>query len=246
MTNLVTNELNVKQLTLFELEQHEKKIRDGLAKFVEVGKSIAEIINRKGYLQRGYKDAETYFEKEFGFSLRHGQRLIAAADTAETVKRITGGDAPKNEAAARVLAPIAKDEKVVKRVEAELKKSKKTFATATAEKIQEVVERVTNKHKPVGADSKLPAAAPTLFIAQDPTKATQAATRDECPNCRRVPLAYHQSESDDGEKIWTCDNCNHSVALSVAVAVAAVHCPECGKPITGGDDFCAACGALFS
>ena len=245
MTQLATaSEPIYKQLTLLELERHEKVIREGLARFVEVGTSVAEIINRKGYLARGYKDPETYFEKEFGFSLRHGQRLMAAAQTTAAIKQITGGDAPKNEAAARVLAPIAKDEKTVKRVAAELKKRKQSFATATAEKIQVVVEKVTGKSK---ADPKSEAAAPqpTLFVASNPDKVVSAATRDKCPNCHNVPLAYRQAVSDDGRKIWRCDSCNVSVALSIAVAVAAAQCPECRKPIVPDDDFCAYCGAVL-
>lgn len=91
MTQLKTSEPTFKQLTMFDLEKLEKRIADGLAKFVEVGQALAEIQNREGYKLRGCKTMEEYCEKQFGFSLRHGQRLIAAADTAEKVKQITGG-----------------------------------------------------------------------------------------------------------------------------------------------------------
>lgn len=228
------------QLTLLDLEKLEKRVTEGLAKFVEVGQALAEIQAREGYRLRNCKTFEEYCEKQFGFSLRHGQRLIAAAETATAVQQITGGDAPKNEATARVLSPLAKDEKVIKRVEAELKKSKKTFATATAEKIQEVVERVTGKTKPAANGDAKAAPQPTLFVAANPDKVRAAASHTECPNCHVTPNAYTRALDS-----FTCSNCAHPVALSVAVVVAAANCPECGKPITPDDDFCSECGAIL-
>ncbi len=243
MTQLTKNENpNLKQLSLFDLEKLEKRILDGERKaregFIEIGTALDEIITRRGYLQRGFKTPEEYCEKHLKFSLRHGQRYIAAARAAKQIERVTG-ETPRNEAAARVLTSIASDEKTVKRVEAELKKSKTSFAQATAEIIQEVVAKVTGKSAPSKPKDE-PAPTPTLFVATSPTQAAQAATRDECPHCHSTPQSY---VSHGGG--WHCGKCEQPVAISIAVAVAAKQCPECEKPITPGDDFCAHCGAIL-
>lgn len=240
MPHLVNPNPTVKQLSLFDLEKLEKRIAEGLAKFIDVGQALAEIQAREGYKLRGHKTFEEYCDRQFGFSLRHGQRLIAAAETAQKVQQITGGDAPKNEATARVLAGIAKDEKIVKRVEAELKKSKKTFATATAEKIAEVVERVTGRSKVDNGKASSPAPQPTLFVATDPSKAAHSATRDECPNCHTTPDRYvHLGES------WHCGHCDHIVAISIAIAVVVSRCAKCNAIVGTSDDFCNTCGEVL-
>lgn len=245
MTQLANPKHTFVQLTLLDLEKLEKRVTEGLAKFIEVGQALAEIQNREGYKLRGHKTFEEYCEKQFGFSLRHGQRLIAAAETAQEIKKLTGGDAPKNESAARVLAPIVKDEKTVKRVEAELKKRKQTFATATAEKIQEVVERVTGKTKAESGVRKEEMPQPTLFVAADPTKAAQAATHAECPHCHIVPSEYYSYMPENGEKVFICGNCKEVVALQVTAAVAAKRCPICNSVVGANDDFCGKCGEVL-
>lgn len=224
-----------KQLTLFDLETLEKKVRAGLAQFMEVGESLAKIRDLEGYRLRGYKDFSSYCEKELHFSLRQGQRLIAAAETAETVKKLTGGDAPRNEAAARVLAPIAQDEKVVQRVASTLKKSGKSIGEVTAEKLQEVVARVTGKAPASnGKNGKVEVLAPALKDI--------ASLNDKCPNCGRVPGDYifHVEHG------WQCGLCFKPVRLLVASAVVDFKaCPTCGRRVDPAAVMCEACGEVL-
>lgn len=239
MTQIIKPNQNLKQLTLFDLEKLEKNVTEGLAKFIEVGQALAEIRDRDAFRLRGHRTFEEYCEKQFGFSLRQGQRLIAAAETAETVKKITG-EAPRNEAAARVLSGIAGDEKTVKSVAAELKKGKKTFATATAEKIQEVVDRL--KGKAPSAAPKVdpvetqPTEPPRVYVMPTPI----VDTRDICPHCNEVPPSYQHSESG-----WLCGNCQRAVFIKVAVPTEAKHCPSCRAILNAQDDFCGSCGEVL-
>ena len=71
-----------KQLTLFDLEALETRIKAGLRTFIDVGSAIAEIRAAEGHKLKGYNSFEAYCEAEFGFGLRHGERLIQAAQTA--------------------------------------------------------------------------------------------------------------------------------------------------------------------
>lgn len=232
---LAKTDPQVVQLTLFDLEALETKVKEGLAKFMEVGNALAEIRDREGFRLKGYSDFEKYCEKELGFSLRQGQRLIAAAETAETIKRLTDGDAPRNEAAARVLAPVATDEKVVKQVQSQLKRSGKSIATATAEKLQEIVNRVTGKAAPAESNGK---ESKQEIIA--PVPASLAALGDECPNCHQRPQSYVW---DEERQEWICALCMQPV-LVVVSALAGKACPACGKPIGASDRICNSCGAI--
>lgn len=224
-----------KQLTLpgmskAELDRLEGKIRAGLKSFVEVGHALQEIRDKRGYLIRGYKSFDQYCEREFHFSLRQGERLMLAAQTAETVKKVTG-EAPANESVARVLTSVAKDEKILNKVVSNLKKRGQTIATATAEKIAEVVDQVVAKPKANGSG------------AEQPTPAEKAAApilqslSDACPGCKAVPTSYKHVPGG-----WECGDCGASVRLNTLPAEI-VLCKECGKPLFGAS-ICGVCGAV--
>ena len=80
------------------LERLEGTVRNGLAAFVEVGNALVQIREGKGYKLRGYDTFENYCEEKFGFSDRHGRRMIVAAQTAGKVKEVVGA-APVSESA---------------------------------------------------------------------------------------------------------------------------------------------------
>ncbi len=235
MTNTITKTRPPEQLTLpgmskEELARLESTIKQGLKSFMQVGHALQQIRDKRGFLLKGYKTFEAYCEKEFQFSLRHGERMMLAAQTSDTVKRITG-EAPANEAVARVLTSVAKDEGTLKKVARELKLSGKTFATATAEKVADVVTRVTSRTKGNGKDP-------------GPTPAEKAAApllqslSDACPSCHATPEIYQHRGGG-----YHCGACGSAVRLN-AIAVEIVLCKDCGKPIVGDAGYCTRCGSV--
>ncbi len=212
-------------LTKIELEKLERKVREGLQSFVDVGRALTQIRERHGYAVRGYKTFEEYCEKEFGFTERHGLRMIMAADTAQKVEKAVGV-APRNEASARVLNPIAGDPKLLGKLKEKLAAQKLSVATATAEKLQEVVDKIKPQTRPMfdeDAATKPPAAI--------------AGLSDVCPACGKVPSAY----THDGEG-WHCGDCHATVRVG-ALPLEIEVCKECHAPIVGDAGYCAKCGA---
>lgn len=218
-------------ITEQQLEILEDKIRFGLASFVEVGTALREIKEANAFTLRGFKNFDDYCAKTFGFSERNGYRMIAAAQTSDKIKDIVG-EAPRNEASARVLKQIADEPKIVERVAAQLKRSNQTIATATAEKLQQVIDRVKPAPKPT-AEAK-PAAKPAPIM---PTLS------DTCPHCHLQPGQYVRRE--DG---WHCGRnvCDALVMVGV-IPITGQACPECGAAIlTTGAEFCETCGCYLA
>lgn len=86
------------------LAELEAVVDRGLQTFVEVGRALGEIRDRKLYRQT-HSTFEDYCRERWGFSRSRGYRLIEAAEVAELVSPI--GDIA-NEAQARELAPLVK------------------------------------------------------------------------------------------------------------------------------------------
>jgi hypothetical protein len=208
-------------MTKQELTALEVKIRAGLASFVEVGTALRAIKERNGFKLRGFKTFDEYCQSTFQFSERNGYRMIAAAETAEKVEKAIG-DRPRNEFAARVLGRVAHDPKLIERVKERLARQGATIATASAEKIEDVVKRV------------LPATRP-MFAGPEPEPEIPGLS-DECPNCKAVPDAYRHADST-----WRCGACDAPVRVGV-VAARTVVCGECGAVITSTLGFCQSCG----
>lgn len=120
MTTAVQTQQEFVQLTLFDLEALETKVRAGLATFIETGDALMQIRDREGYKLRGYDTFEAYCEKVFNFSVRQGQRLIVAAKTAAVIEQLTG-EAPASESVAREYARVTFPPEVVQEVHAEVK-----------------------------------------------------------------------------------------------------------------------------
>lgn len=207
----------------------EAKVNKGLASFFEVGYALAEIKERGGFMLRGYKTFDEYCSKTFGFSERNGYRLIAAAETAKKVEEAVG-EKPRNEAAARELKAVAHDPGLIKKVNDRLQRSKLSVATATAEKIHEIVEKVRPQTKPMFETPKAEKRPPLPEL------------HDVCPKCHTTPSSYfHLSDG------WHCgaEDCGAQVMIGV-VAVDVKACPECGAAlINAGAEFCEACGCIL-
>ncbi len=215
-------------MTEKRLTDLEGRIRRGLDSFVEVGNALREIKDRNGFMLRGEKTFDEYCSKTFGFSERNGYRMIAAAETAKKVEAAVG-ERPRNEASARVLREVANDPGLLKKVSDRLKKSGQTVATATAEKIQEVVDKVKPQTRPMFEQPK------------EPPKPRLPELHDACPKCGAVPSSYfHLSDG------WHCgaDGCSALVMIGV-IAADVQACRECGAALVGTEDFCSQCGALL-
>lgn len=204
MTTIQTTDIP-RQLTLFDLEQLETRIRAGLRTFIDVGNALNEIKVSNGHRLKGYTSFEAYCEAEFNFGVRHGERLIQSAKAALKVEQLTG-ELPKNEAVAREIARVAyspKAETNLKTISKELKREGKTLATATAEVVAKVVERVINpkpkiEQKPLVEE----------VIEEPPVLGTSLT--DFCPSCGSIPQSY--THRDDG---WHCSDCDAPVTIGV-------------------------------
>jgi hypothetical protein len=215
-------------MTEKRLTDLEGRIRRGLESFVEVGNALREIKDRNGFMLRGAKTFDEYCSTTFGFSERNGYRMIAAAETAKKVEEAVG-EKPRNEAAARELKAVAHDPGLIKKVNDRLQRSKLSVATATAEKIHEIVEMIKPQTKPMfdGPKAKKPAL-PELH--------------DVCPKCDTTPGSYYHLS--DG---WHCgaESCGALVMIGV-IAADAQACPECGAAIlAAGAEFCETCGSIL-
>ena len=222
-------------LKMPELEKLEDKVRKGLGSFVEVGKSLQQIEEKHGYALRGYKDFPAYCEGEFHFSLRQGQRLMLAADTAQKVEKAIG-EAPRNEATARVLNPIASEPKLLERVKKELEKKKLTVASVTAEKLQEVVDKIKPQTKSMFEDGAKDTKAAK---ERESAKAVVAAgLSDVCPGCGNVPKDYcHIGDT------WHCGSCNAIVRVS-ALPFEIATCIDCSAVLLDESGICRRCGSV--
>ncbi len=216
-------------ITEKRLTELEGQVRRGLDSFVAVGNALREIKERNGFRLRDCKTFDEYCQKTFSFSERNGYRMIAAAETAKKVEEAVG-EKPRNEAAARELKAVAHDPALIKRVNDRLQKSKLSVATATAEKIHEIVEKIKPQTK-------------QMFEGEKPEKKPALPTlSDTCPTCHEQPLNYVRR--DDG---WHCGilACDALVMVGV-IPVDAKACPECGAAIlAAGAEFCETCGCIL-
>ncbi len=193
------------------LTELEGQVRRGLDSFVAVGNALREIKDRNGFRLRDCKTFDEYCQKTFSFSERNGYRMIAAAETAKKVEEAVG-ERPRNEASARVLKEVAHDPKLIERVNDRLKRAGQSVATATAEKLQEVVDKVKPQTKPMFEQPK------------EQPKPKLPELHDVCPKCATTPGSYYHLS--DG---WHCgaEDCGALVMIGV-IAADAKACPECG------------------
>lgn len=198
------------QLSMFDLESLETTVTDGMATFIKVGDALMKIRDSEGYKLRGFGTFDEYCESQFGFSVRQGQRLIAAAKTTQVIEQITG-EAPASESVAREFSKVTYSPEVVKEVHQELKAEHKPLAKATATDVRRVVTKVLDKVKPGASKPKPTAPAPVPEMPPAPTIVTSAV--DFCPNCADIPEAYQRK----GDR-WYCGACGAQVVINVASA----------------------------
>lgn len=123
------------------LQQFEKRIGEGLASFVAVGKALSEI--RAGRLYREKSDTfEDYCERWWDMDASYAYRHINAAKCFESLqaKLPKGAILPRNEAQVRPLVERLMPEKWVKAWEAVIADTKGVNLTAGA--VEEVIQRL--------------------------------------------------------------------------------------------------------
>lgn len=104
----------VAAISTAQLKELEATVREGQATFLAVGNALSAIRRTRGYRLRGFDTFEEYCQETFGFTARHGRRIIAAAKVADTVRLITGKP-PKTEGAVRrYLSTVREGQKPVR------------------------------------------------------------------------------------------------------------------------------------
>lgn len=233
------------------LGELEATVKDGLKSFVAVGAALVEIREGKGYKLRGYQTFEEYCTQVFGFTDRHGRRMIAAAETAKAVEQISGA-APVSESVAREFVAVAADPKKVEKVVATLEKRGYTVTTATAEAVKQAVEKVIppKRREPAPANGAGSGKAVTL-----PSHSPQPTAGEPAGGtfiARVLSDARIWIKAKQGPRPLLAD-------LEKAIAMLAGQakptkpakndgvpkCAKCKSPITPGDTFCNSCGAAL-
>jgi hypothetical protein len=114
------------------LSELETIIERGIKTFVEVGRALLEIRERRLYREQGYERFEDYCRERWKMSQPHAQRMIDASKVAENLIPI--GIIPRTESQARELTRLTPDRQrsVAGRVD---------FTIATALEIRDEVRR---------------------------------------------------------------------------------------------------------
>jgi hypothetical protein len=145
-----------------ELEQ---VIERGLGTFVDVGRALLEIQERRLYRTAGHRTFAQYVARRWDLSKAHAYRQIEASKVVDILSPIGDMPLPANEAQARELAPLMHDPDAVRAVWAET--VEQSAGHATARSIREHVAA----RRPRSGPAK---AAP---------RPRSAASRITCPAC---------------------------------------------------------------
>lgn len=96
---------------LADLHQHEQVIEQGLTSFVEVGMALLAIKANKKYRYAGYDTFEDYCDRRWNIGRAHGNRLVLAASTAQSILSPKGDiPAPTRETQVRPLTLLRNDD----------------------------------------------------------------------------------------------------------------------------------------
>jgi hypothetical protein len=133
-----------------ELDRYEEVIQRGLQTFVEVGRALSEVRDLKLY--REFGTFERYLKERWGFSARHGRRLMGSARVVANISnRGSGpnGPLPINEGQARSLAALPAPEQQQEAWALAQEKAADP-ARVTGRIVQQAVDEVKRKAAPAG------------------------------------------------------------------------------------------------
>lgn len=186
------------------LEALEAVIERGVHTFVEVGRALLEIRDRRLYREAGYNEFDGYCRERWGWSRQHAYRQMDAARVVEALS--PNGDTPTNEAQARELVPLLSEERAIVEVWQELRQAH--GQAVTAEKVREAVGARLRRDQFLGAKFSSESAewyTPSVYVEAarrvlgsidlDPASSAEAN--------RTVRAAAYFSAQDDGlAKDW--------------------------------------------
>jgi hypothetical protein len=98
------------------LAEREQIIERGLGTFVDVGRALLEIQQRRLYRSAGHRTFAEYVAKRWDLSSAHAYRQIEASKVVDILTPIGELPLPANEAQARELAPLVNDPEAVRAV----------------------------------------------------------------------------------------------------------------------------------
>jgi hypothetical protein len=164
----MADERNVLLIPLDEerFAELERVIERGIGTFVDVGRALLEIQQRRLYRSAGHRTFADYVVRRWDLSSTHAYRQIEAAKVVAILSPIGGMPLPANEAQARELAPLVDDPEAVRAVWAETVRHGEGRVTARA-----IRARVT---------ARRPRARPTGQVPL-PRRIPSAGTT--CPRC---------------------------------------------------------------
>jgi len=87
------------------LHQYEKAIARGAKAFIEVGRALLQIKQKKLYLIE-YETFAEYCHQRWGFERNYAKRLIHSAEVVENLQNVPTGTFPETERQARPLAQL--------------------------------------------------------------------------------------------------------------------------------------------
>jgi hypothetical protein len=142
-------------------------IERGLGTFVDVGRALFEIQERRLYRTAGHRTFADYVAKRWDLSKTHAYRQIEASKIVDILSPIGDIPLPTNEAQARELAPLMDDPDAIRAVWTEAIESSSGHATARS-----IRERVAARR-------------PRPRAGTSGTRQSHAAGRDKstCPAC---------------------------------------------------------------
>jgi len=127
------------------LAECEAIVDRGLSTFVEVGRALLEIRDRRLYREAGFSSFDGYCRERWGWSRQHAYRLIDGGRVAELVS--PAGDSSPVERVARELVPLARaDEDAAVALWAELRASHGDHVTADL--VRDLVHQHLGKEVP--------------------------------------------------------------------------------------------------
>jgi hypothetical protein len=138
------------QERLAELEQI---IERGLGTFVDVGRALLEIQQRRLYRAAGQRTFAEYVAKRWELSSAHAYRQIEASKVVDILTPIGELPLPANEAQARELAPLVNDPEAVRAAWMETVQEGEGRVTARAVR-EHVSARRPGTHAPRGAHAQ--------------------------------------------------------------------------------------------
>lgn len=189
--------MKISSLTVSELACLERIVESGLQSFMAVGLALIEIRESQAYRLRGHETFEAYCQAAFGFTARHGRRLMSAAKTANQVAGAVG-EAPRNELVARILAPVAEDVELLQSVRDRLEARGLSLSNAPGSVITQLLRR------------KIRSSPHEFHYVR---AAHRDAGSDVCPSCGQRPHRYFYRPQEGG---WICAHCNFPVRLVVS------------------------------